>query len=186
VLQKWRDVLSDGDRIVATADRDQLMHNAPEAFSGRGPWRFFELTEIFTTPLDSRSGRPEHSRRPEDTEDTEQFQSFATLQPPDVSVLSVVELLRKASDCRERSDVAGAQGALNEALKLAPDWEAAHYEAGKFWLASDDTERARNAFQRAADLMPTFSAAFSNLGATLGELDQPEAAIAAFSQALLH
>jgi tetratricopeptide (TPR) repeat protein len=47
-------------------------------------------------------------------------------------------------------------------------------------------ERARAAFQQAADLMPTFSAAFSNLGATLGELDQPHAAVAAFSRALEH
>jgi Flp pilus assembly protein TadD len=45
-------------------------------------------------------------------------------------------------------------------------------------------ERARDSFQRATELMPTFCAAFSNLGATLGELDQPEAAVAAFSRAL--
>ena len=45
-------------------------------------------------------------------------------------------------------------------------------------------ERARDAFRRACDLMPTFSAAFGNLGATLGELDQPEAALAAFMRAL--
>jgi len=32
--------------------------------------------------------------------------------------------------------------------------------------------------------MPTFSAAFSNLGATLGELDRPDAALAAFEQAI--
>jgi len=186
LLQKWIDVLGESDRIVTTADRDQLTHNAPEAFVGRGPWRFFELMEISTTALDSRSGPPEHSRRPESTEDTEQFESLTARQPPDPSLLSVVELLRKASDSRERNDAAGAQQALSQALQLAPDWEAVHYEAGKFWLACDDTERARDAFQRAADLMPTFSAAFSNLGATLGELDQPEAAIAAFSQALLH
>ena len=46
--------------------------------------------------------------------------------------------------------------------------------------------RARDAFQRAADLMPTFSAAFSNLGATLGELGEPAAALRAFRQALAH
>jgi len=171
LLQKWLDVLSEGDRIVATADRDELMHNAPEAFSGRGPWRFFEIVELATA---------------EDAEDAEQFHSFIALRPPDASALSVVELLRRASHARERNDGAGAEQALNEALQLAPDWEAVHYESGKFWLASDDLERARDAFQRAADLMPTFSAAFSNLGATLGELDQPEAAITAFSQALLH
>jgi tetratricopeptide (TPR) repeat protein len=50
----------------------------------------------------------------------------------------------------------------------------------------DDLPRARDAFQRAADLMPTFSAAFSNLGATLGELGEPAAALAAFRQALAH
>jgi len=50
----------------------------------------------------------------------------------------------------------------------------------------DDLAQARDAFQRAADLMPTFSAAFSNLGATLGELDEPAAALRAFQQALAH
>jgi tetratricopeptide (TPR) repeat protein len=34
--------------------------------------------------------------------------------------------------------------------------------------------------------MPTFAAAFSNLGAALGELDEPEAALAAFRHALVH
>ncbi|HEX7794788.1 MAG TPA: tetratricopeptide repeat protein [Vicinamibacterales bacterium] len=171
LLQKWIDVLSERDRIVATADRDELMHDAPEAFSRRGPWRLFEIVELSTA---------------EDAEDAEQGQSLTVLRPSDASVLSVVELLRRASNSRERNDSAGAQQALNEALQLAPDWEAVHYESGKFWLASDDMERARDAFQHAADLMPTFSAAFSNLGAVLGELDQPEAAIAAFSQAFLH
>jgi tetratricopeptide (TPR) repeat protein len=46
--------------------------------------------------------------------------------------------------------------------------------------------RARDAFARAAMLMPTFSAAFSNLGATLGELDDSDGAAAAFQHALEH
>jgi len=102
------------------------------------------------------------------------------------SVSSVVELLSEATACRARGDIAGARKALDQALQLAPDWEAAYYESGKFWLASDDMERARDGFQRATELMPTFSAAFSNLGATLGELDQPEAAVEAFARALEH
>jgi tetratricopeptide (TPR) repeat protein len=173
LLQKWLDVLSESDRIVATADRDELMHNAPEAFSGRGPWRFFEIVELSTA---------------EDAEDAEVFNTlrFQRLDSSASSVSSAVERLTLASACRERNDAQGALRALEEAAEFAPDWEAVHYESGKFWLASDDLERARDAFQHAADLMPTFSAAFSNLGATLGELDQPEAAIAAFSQALLH
>jgi tetratricopeptide (TPR) repeat protein len=61
-----------------------------------------------------------------------------------------------------------------------------HYESGKLWLALDDMVRARDAFAKAGDLMPAFSAAFSNLGATLGELDEPVRALAAFEQALAH
>jgi tetratricopeptide (TPR) repeat protein len=44
--------------------------------------------------------------------------------------------------------------------------------------------QARDAFERAGALMPGFSAAFSNLGATLGELNEPEAALAALTHAL--
>ncbi len=80
-----------------------------------------------------------------------------------------------------------AQDAMNQAASaLAPEWEAVPYERGKLWLAYDDMERARDEFRRATDLMPTFSAAFSNLGATLGELDDTEGALAAFEHALAH
>jgi tetratricopeptide (TPR) repeat protein len=94
--------------------------------------------------------------------------------------------LALASACREAGDARGARAALDRAAALAPDWEAVHFESGKFWLASDDMEQARDAFQRACDLMPTFSASFSNLGATLGELERPDEALDAFRQALAH
>ena len=61
-----------------------------------------------------------------------------------------------------------------------------HYESGKLWLALDDMPRARDGFARAATLMPSFSAAFSNLGATLGELGETGPALAAFEQAQAH
>src|SRR5262245_41080797 len=175
VMQKWIDVLSDGDRIVATADRERLTQNAPEAFTSRGPWRFFGIIEV-----------PERNLTGPAPEAGQSSDFFANSPAIDPSVANVVDLLSQASDCRERGDATGAKEALDEALQLAPDWEAVHYEAGKFWLACDEMERARDGFQRAAGLMPTFSAAFSNLGATLGELDQPEAAVAAFSHALEH
>jgi len=106
----------------------------------------------------------------------------ATIAAPD----SAIAALALASACRELQDMTGARDALEEAARLAPAWEAVHYEFGKFWLGHDDMERARASFQRACDLMPTFSAAFSNLGAILGELDQPEAALEAFAHALAH
>jgi tetratricopeptide (TPR) repeat protein len=97
---------------------------------------------------------------------------------------SATAALALASACGEISDLDSARHALDRAIQLAPDWEAVHYENGKFWLGCEEMARARDAFQRASELMPTFSAAFSNLGATLGELDQPEAALSAFEHAL--
>ena len=44
--------------------------------------------------------------------------------------------------------------------------------------------RARDAFARVGELMPQYAPAFSNLGAVLGELDEPQAALAAFEHAL--
>jgi tetratricopeptide (TPR) repeat protein len=45
-------------------------------------------------------------------------------------------------------------------------------------------ERAAEAFAGATRLMPSFTAAWANLGATLGELDRQEEALAAFEAAL--
>src|SRR5262245_2362232 len=176
-MQKWIDVLGPGDRIVATADRAALTENAPEAFARRGAWRFFTIDDLesaWHTATDCSEFAEANAGSPNLEANTGSSMSAA------------VELLKQASECRDRGDVARARQALDEALRIAPDWEAVHYESGKFWLASDDMERARDDFERATGLMPTFSAAFGNLGATLGELDQPEAAVAAFARALEH
>lgn len=174
-IQKWIDVLGHGDRIIATADRDALRQAAPEAFARRGPWRFFQIVDV--SMEDQHVATEDTESQPEEPNFWEAIETFLS------SASSVVERLQHASASRDRQDFHSARMALDEALRLAPDWEAVQFEDGKFWLASDDMERARDAFQRAADLMPTFSAAYSNLGAVLGELDQPEAAVAAFTRA---
>ena len=69
-------------------------------------------------------------------------------------------------------------------MRLAPQWAAARYERGKLWLRRDDMPRAAQDFQAAADRLPGFAPAWSNLGATLGELDRPADALAAFERAL--
>jgi protein O-GlcNAc transferase len=51
-------------------------------------------------------------------------------------------------------------------------------------LRRDDMARAAVAFQAAAERLPRFAPAWSNLGATLGELDRPAEALAAFERAL--
>jgi hypothetical protein len=46
LLQTWIDRLADGDRIVATADRDVLERCAPESLLARGPWGGFEIVAV--------------------------------------------------------------------------------------------------------------------------------------------
>jgi tetratricopeptide (TPR) repeat protein len=84
----------------------------------------------------------------------------------------------------EVNDVEAAARDLDEALALAPQWPAAHFERGKLWLRLDDMERASESFRAAAERMPRFGSAWANLGATLGELDRPRDALAAFERAL--
>ncbi len=93
-------------------------------------------------------------------------------------------LVATASVCIEVNDLEAAARDLDEAIAQAPEWAATHYERGKLWLRSDDMVKASESFQRAADLLPGFGAAWANLGGTLGELDRPQEALAAFERAL--
>lgn len=93
-------------------------------------------------------------------------------------------LVATASACVEVNDFSAASRDLDEAIALAPQWAAAHYERGKVWLRSDDMGQAALSFQRAAELLPGFAPAWANLGGTLGELDRPNEALAAFERAL--
>ena len=86
----------------------------------------------------------------------------------------------------ELDDLQPAQDALEHATSQALDWEAVWFEYGKLWLRADDLELAAGRFAEAARLMPTFSAALSNLGAALAETERPDEAIAALEQALRH
>lgn len=93
-------------------------------------------------------------------------------------------LVATASVCMEVNDLDAAARDLDEAITLAPQWAAAHYERGKLWLRRDDMARAAAGFEAAANLLPGFASAWANLGATLGELDRPAEALAAFERAL--
>jgi tetratricopeptide (TPR) repeat protein len=93
-------------------------------------------------------------------------------------------LVATASVCVEVNDLQAAARDLDEALSLAPNWAAAHYERGKLWLRADDMVKAAESFQRTTELLPDFAPAWGNLGGTLGELDRPQEALAAFERAL--
>lgn len=199
LIQKWVDVVGVEASIIATADATRLARGSPEAFQGRGPWRWFHVLDVssISIPGDDPRRTPDRTSlaaasaaatkllvraygSPDVVERMHLCRDAAAIAPD-----SAVVALALASACREQQDLIGARAALESAARLAPDWEAVYYEDGKCWLASDEIQRACDAFQRACDLMPTFSAAFSNLGATLGELDRPEAALAALEQALV-
>jgi tetratricopeptide (TPR) repeat protein len=195
LLQKWVDLLDEGDRIIATADADTLKRCAPEAFQGRGPWQYFTrlntedtkesqaivspVSFVLTQPVPALLARAFAASDP--AERLGLCREAVSLDP-DCEVAS----LALASAYRESRDGEGARASLDRAAALAPEWEPVAYERGKLFLVYDDIAQARDAFQRAASLMPTFSAAFSNLGATLGELGEPAAALGAFRQALAH
>jgi tetratricopeptide (TPR) repeat protein len=200
LVQKWIDKAGPSGWIIATASRENLRGGAPEALEQRGPWRHFEILDLDRTgPAGlsaTQSAMPMNSAeialaREKETQLADAFRSSSGSERlricrelVEATPGSEVATLAFASACREQQELAEARTALERAAELAPEWEAVHFEAGKFWLACEEMDLARAAFQRAADRMPAFSAAYSNLGATLGELYRPELALEAFAHAL--
>jgi tetratricopeptide (TPR) repeat protein len=187
-LQRWLDWLDATPSVIVLGDYSAASPaQAREAFAQRGPWARIAVDAVPTQPpgdepdaeLDpfeplrvafergTAEDRWRHSRRL-----GYDYPSHAALH------------LAHASACMELLRIDEAHAAIDQAMGLAPDWEAVHFELGKLWLRSDDTERAAAAFAEAGRLMPSFSAAFGNLGAALGELDRHEEALDALKQAL--
>ena len=198
LLQTWLDRLEHDDLVVVTADEAALEANAPEALRHRGPWRGFQLQHLDGSPQVITITNTEEAASPQSPAPVATAALLATgfaqaaaseralrcREAVAIDPASAVARLALASACREINDAPAARDALDRALALSPDFEAAHYESAKLWLAWDDLPRARDGFRRAAELMPRFAAAFSNLGATLGELDDPASALDAFEHAL--
>jgi Flp pilus assembly protein TadD len=180
-------------RIVADADASIL--GAEPLLAGRGAWRRQELLFV------ARDGRvglrwplpdDEGADLPEPRDWTPMQAAFRQADP-EVRLLesrraadedpgNPALLLCIATSCMEMGRLDEAQTVLEHALEVAPDWEAVHFEYGKLWLRRDDTARAAAAFANAGRLMPTFSTAFINLGAALGELGRHQDAL----DALVH
>jgi len=191
-LQRWLDWLrgrKGAIHLVGDAVGEAMRRNAPEAFEARGPWAHVNFIEV----------QPEHTERSErsggqSNRDEWLMAAFRTTdaderlalcrRAADAHSRDVVVQLALGSASMEVQDLDAAQEALEQAIALDRTWEASQFEYGKLWLRRDEMVRASQAFAEAGRLMPSFSAAFSNLGATLGELDRPEEALRAFQQAL--
>jgi tetratricopeptide (TPR) repeat protein len=191
-LQRWLDWLDTrGGRVhlVGDADREAMRRNAPEALAARGPWARVNLVEVEP----ERTERAERSEGRSDKDDwlvaafrtTDAEERLALCRrAADTYAGDAVVHLALGSASMELQDLDAAQRAIEQALALDATWEATHFEYGKLWLRRDDMERASAAFAEAGRRMPSFSAAFSNLGAALGELGRSEDALGAFRQAL--
>jgi tetratricopeptide (TPR) repeat protein len=175
--------------MLATADRDTLEAYAPEILRGEG---VLADTTIITQAT-SETGAPLAPLAPCESALKLLGDSMRTGDVRERLELCVRALdlertagalLATASACMEVNDLDAAARDLDEALGLAPDWAAAHFERGKLWLRLDDMERASMSFRAAAAGLPRFGSAWSNLGATLGELDRTAEALDAFTRAL--
>jgi tetratricopeptide (TPR) repeat protein len=199
-LQRWIDWIDRRGAVVFVADADAiaLRRVAPEAFAGRGPW-----SRIQSIDLGERSKRSDSSERLELADSLDGLNDQELLRigfrAPDAEVR--LGACRRAAESRpddaivqlalgsahmEAQDFGASRQAIEQAITIDPTWEACHFEYGKLWLRLDDMQRACDAFREAGRLMPSFSTAFSNLGATLGELDRPEEGLQALTQALDH
>ena len=191
-LQRWLDWLDARNgsvHLVAEADREAMRRNAPEAFAARGPWARVNVIEVEP----ERTERAERSEGRSDRDDwlvaafrTRNAEERLAIcrRAADAHPADAVVQLALGSASMELQDLDAAQQAIERALALDATWEAAHFEYGKLWLRRDDMERARDSFAEAGRLMPSFSSAFSNLGATLGELGRSAEALQAFQHAL--
>jgi tetratricopeptide (TPR) repeat protein len=197
LMQAWLDRFAGSDvLLVAVGDRATLLNEAPEISARRGVFqRAFVRDTADSRPADDR--RTPHWEPPAHDDSPSALDRLASaFRHPEAAarlaacVAALDEdrtppaLVATASACMEVNDLEAAARDLDEALQLAPEWAAAHFERGKLWLRLDDMERAAAAFGRAAELMPQLGSAWANLGATLGELDRREDALRAFERAL--
>jgi hypothetical protein len=176
-LQRWLDweAAHPGVTVTADASGPALRQGATEAFARRGPWSRIEIAEgddERAAPAAAVSALRDAFVQPDPAYRRDESQRALAADPGNPAFL-----LALGSAHMELQNVGPALDAVEEAVSVAPDWEAAHFELGKAWLRADDTARAADAFARAAGLMPRFATAWSNLGAALGELERRDEAL---------
>jgi tetratricopeptide (TPR) repeat protein len=191
-LQRWLDWLETrpGVTVVAHASKRLLARSAAEASARRGPWARIDVTSLDEEDEGSSeegtisSDTPLGALRTAFERGTPGQRLDATARAAALDPANPAIHLAAASVNMELQELPSSQAAIEQTLALARDWEAAWFEYGKLWLRADDLEQAAERFAEAARLMPSFSAALSNLGAALAETDRPDEAIDALHRAL--
>ncbi len=194
LMHLWLGVVRDHADVLLllSADPASLEQHAPEVAARRAPFAEMFVCSDFernaiahgSMKLTPPAGRREPSLLPDAMRVGDPAERLALCVKALDHERTAPTLLATASACMEVNDLDAAARDLDETLRVAPEWAAAHFEQGKLWLRRDDMERASDSFRAAARLMPNLSSAWANLGATLGELDRPEEALIAFEEAL--
>ena len=191
LLEEWRAWLAahPGARLVATSAAGEPAEEAPQA-AARGAWRDVSWIDVAgeTDPSDMPAAAPALDSA------TTGLPAAFRLADPAARLQAAgrahdarrtpVTALALASVCMEVNDLDNAGALLTAVVAARPRWAAAYFESGKCHLRRDDMAAAAEAFGAAARLLPGFAPAAANWGATLGELDRPDEALAAFRQAL--
>jgi tetratricopeptide (TPR) repeat protein len=189
LCETWAEALRSHGKatLVATANSASLAEHAPEVLAGRG---------LFAGAVRRIRGEEpdlQSSSLLDGGSLTALARAFRASDPAARLRLclealdgerSAAALVATASVCMEVNDFEAATRDLDEALSIAPDWAAAHFERGKLWLRTDDMTRASESFRAATRALPGFGPAWANLGGTLGELDRTTEALEAFERAL--
>ena len=172
--------------LVATADPARWREHAPEAAAERGPWRDVALVDAPAEATARELARPADGvadplrRRAFRAPDAAARLAAAGRALDDAR--TPAHLLAMASACMEVNDLDNAGTCWpRKPWPRRRDWAAAHFEHGKYWLRRDDMAARRRGLRPGlgADARRSPSAA-ANWGATLGELDRPDEALAAF------
>jgi tetratricopeptide (TPR) repeat protein len=175
--------------LVATAERAALEADAPEVLKRRGVWADADVRVLDRAGDDAcqaegafdREGGHRLARAFRTSDPAERRRRCAEALEEGRTAAA---LLATASACMEANDLEAARRDIEEAVRLAPAWAAAHFERGKLGLRREAMDQAAEAFRAAVERLPRFGPAWANLGATLGELDRPAEALAAIERAL--
>ena len=177
--------------MVATLRHEPLAAQAPEVLQRRG---IFGRVSIEALDRPATAPPPVTPEMPGDSPADRLAAAFREQTAPDrlracVAALDAGRAAPRAGRHRQRlqevNDLESAARDLDEAIASGTRLGRRRTSsAARSGCACDDMEAAARASASRGRLLPGFGAAWGNLGATLGELDRPAEALAAFERLL--
>src|SRR5215475_11999211 len=104
---------------------------------------------------------------------------IATLQQTDANTYNEQGLALMASEKFEEAVVA-----FSQAIKIKPDYAAAHYNLGDAYFELEEVKKAADAYKRAIRYKPDFALAYNKLGTAYREQRDYKKAIEAYNESI--